>query len=121
MQEHRKIELSDLAAEQLRSRRQALAEELSDLGVVLRGSLVRQGRRCGKEGCRCSQGEPHGPYTYVSLPNAAGGGRLRYLPAPLVDGVRRRLETTAQVDGRLAEISAINSELLVRRELDELG
>ena len=54
----------------------------------------------------------------MSLPGAAGAARLRYLPAALVAAVRGHLSATAAIDAGLAEISAINTELLARRELD---
>ena len=39
------------------------------------------------------------------------------MPAPLVEVVRSYLRRGEQVDAVLAEISAINAELLARREL----
>ena len=118
MDQHKEPGLGRLTTRQLRARRRRLARGLTDWEAVLRGSLVSQHRRCGKEGCRCSRGELHGPYTYVSLPSAAGAARLRYLPAALVAAVRGHLAATAAIDAGLAEISAINTELLARRELD---
>jgi hypothetical protein len=88
-----------------------------DLGVVLAGSLVTQSRRCGKAGCRCATGDPHGPYTYLSS-SVDGAVRLRYVPKELVEVVGRRLAATAALHALLAEVSAVNTELLARRELD---
>jgi hypothetical protein len=39
------------------------------------------------------------------------------VPAPLAEVVRRYLRRGVEVDAVLAEISAINAELLARREL----
>ncbi len=33
---------------------------------LIKGSLVEQYKVCGKKGCRCQQGEKHGPYYYLS-------------------------------------------------------
>jgi hypothetical protein len=41
-----------------------------------------------------------------------------YVPTGLAAVVRRRVARTGRIDGALAEISAINLELLARRELD---
>jgi hypothetical protein len=41
-----------------------------------------------------------------------------YVPAVLAGAVRARLEITRQLQDRLEEISAVNLELLSRRELD---
>jgi hypothetical protein len=116
MKEH-KNDLSGLSARALRARRRRLAARLGDVEQVLSGSLVEQTRRCGKPGCRCVDGEPHGPYAYFA-PKTAGRGRLRYVPSALVAAVRARLARGEQVEAVLAEISAINAELLARRELE---
>jgi hypothetical protein len=110
-------DLGGLTAAQLRARRRRLAARLSDPQVVLSGSLVNQSRRCGKPACRCTTGEEHGPYTYFSA-RVGGATRLRYVPAALLDVVRRRVAQTAAFEAAITEISAINLELLVRRELD---
>ena len=100
----------------LLDRRHRLVARLGEAELLLAGSLVEQNRRCGKAGCRCAEGEPHGPYVYFA-PKTAGRGRLRYVPAALVEVVRRCVQTGVEVEGVLAEISAINAELLARREL----
>jgi Family of unknown function (DUF6788) len=100
----------------LLARRRRLAARLPDVEGVLVGSLTEQTRRCGRPGCRCAQGEPHGPYAYFT-PKPAGRGRARYVPAGLVAAVRARLARGEQVATVVAEISAINAELLARREL----
>lgn len=113
-----KTDLSGLTVRQLRARRRRLTGGLADPEALLRGTLVRQARRCGKENCRCAQGELHGPYTYLSLPRPGGRPRMLYVPAGLVAVVGDHLATTARFDAVLAEIMAINAELLARRELD---
>jgi len=102
-----------LSSAELRSRRDRLAASLPGAAGFLAGSLAEQRRRCGKEGCRCAQGELHGPYAYLSV-----AGRMVYVPAVLADAVRSRLEGSARLRDALEEISAINLELLARRELD---
>jgi hypothetical protein len=117
MNQHKTPELVYLSTRQLMARRRRLAGRVLDLNVVLAGSLVTQSRRCGKPRCACVTGDPHGPYTYLSS-GTGGTSRLRYVPAELVDVVRRRLNATAALQAMLAELSAINTELLARRELD---
>ncbi len=111
-----KNNLSQMSARQLRARRRALAARLGDVQQLLAGSLAEQSRRCGRAGCRCADGEPHGPYAYFT-PRPAGRGRARYVPAALAGVVRRYLQRGAEVEAVLAEISAVNAELLARREL----
>lgn len=110
-------DLSSLTVRQLQARRRRLARRLGDPEMTLRGILISQGRRCGKPGCRCAEGELHGPYTYLSVGRATGTARLLYVPSLLADTVSRRVRATQAAEEALAEISAINLELLARREL----
>ena len=111
-----KSDLQRLSTRQLLARRRAAAARLGDVEQVLAGTLTEQGRRCGRPGCRCEHGEPHGPYAYFT-PRPAGRGRARYVPAALAGVVRRYLRRGEQAEAVLAEISALNAELLARREL----
>lgn len=106
-----------MTVRQLRARRRRLARSLPDVEGLIAGSVVDQGRRCGKEGCRCATGELHGPYTYVVLPRAGGRTRTVYVPAAAADAVREGAAVSARVRDALEEISAINIELLARKAL----
>jgi hypothetical protein len=108
--------LSELSLAQLRARRRRLARSVGDPQETLHGTLARQGRRCGRVGCRCAKGELHGPYLYLAV-HARGGGRSIYVPAGLADAVSVLVEGTARREAALAEISQINLELLRRRAL----
>jgi len=55
---------------------------------------------------------------YLSVGRAAGRARLVYVPSALAEAVERHLALTDRAEGVLAEISAINLELLTRGELD---
>jgi uncharacterized protein DUF6788 len=112
-----KSDLDRLTARQLRARRRRLASGLSDMEALLRGTLVSQGRRCGKQTCRCATGDLHGPYTYLSVARRGGRPRMLYVPADLAELVSGQVAATARIEAVLAEISAINAELLARREL----
>ena len=111
-----KNDLRSLSARQLLARRRAAAARLGDVEQVLAGALTEQLRRCGRPGCRCADGQLPGPDAYFT-PRPAGRGRARYVPAALAGVVRRYLRRGEQVQAVLAEISAINAELLARREL----
>jgi hypothetical protein len=112
------MDLGKLTVAQLRARRRRLGRALRNAETTLLGSLVTQGRRCGREGCRCAEGELHGPYIYITLRQPRGRGSLLYVPAELAARVRERIKLTAQMQASLAEISAINLELLSRHQLD---
>jgi len=110
-----KSDILRLSTWELLARRRRLAARIGDLEDVLLGSLVEQMRRCGKAGCRCATGDPHGPYAYFA-PRRGGRG-MRYVPAALAASVRACLRHGEHVEAVLAEISAINVELLARRAL----
>ena len=57
----------------------------------------------------------HGPYTYLSVPRPGGRARLVYVPAELAETVAGQVALAARVEAVLAEITAINTELLARR------
>src|SRR5947207_1513485 len=89
--------LADMPTRRLLSRRRALAARLGGAEQVLSGSLTGQTRRCGKAGCRCAGGEPHGPYAFFA-PKTAARGRLSYVPASLAGVVRRYLRHGEGID-----------------------
>ena len=120
-QDHRSVhtdpDVSSLSVRQLRARRRRLAAALADPQANLEGSLVSQMRRCGKEGCRCAQGELHGPYVYLSI-SRGSDRRLLYVPAELAEVVRHHVTLSVQIEATLTAISVINLELFARRQLD---
>jgi hypothetical protein len=109
-------DLAGLSVRQLRDRRRRIARRIPDLEAVVAGSLQDQRRRCGKEGCRCARGELHGPYLYLSM-RVGRRTRMLYVPAELAEQVRQGVSTNTEVQAALAEISAINLELLKRGRL----
>ena len=109
-------DLAGLSLRQLRDRRRRIARRIPDLEAVVAGSLQDQRRRCGKEGCRCTRGELHGPYLYLSM-RVGRRTRMLYVPAELAEQVRQGVSTNAEVQAAVAEISAINLELLKRGRL----
>ncbi|MDQ6616426.1 MAG: hypothetical protein M3083_17215, partial [Actinomycetota bacterium] len=67
--------MAALSVRQLETRRRRLAKRLGEPEATLRGTLIDQGRRCGKAGCHCAQGELHGPYVYLSVGRSTGRAR----------------------------------------------
>jgi hypothetical protein len=112
-----KIDVASKTSRQLRARRRRLARSLPDVEGLIGGAVMDQGRTCGKEGCRCTRGELHGPYTYVVLPRAGGRTHSVYVPAGAAEAVRAGAAISVSVRRALEEISTINIELLARGEL----
>ena len=88
-------------------RRRAGAVRLADRA----DAAVRQGRLPVRATASRTARMPSSP----RRPRAAAG--RRYVPASLAGVVRRYLRRGEEIEQLLAEISAINAELLARREL----
>src|SRR6266700_3499793 len=108
---------NELSVRQLLARRRRLAGGFSDVERTLRGVLLREGRRCSSEGCRCRRGELHGPYAYLAV-YTGGRSRTIYVPQSAAAIVRGHVNVTQRNEALLLEISQLNLELLRRRALE---
>lgn len=54
-------QIRQLHAEQL-----GLLHVLMDCGPMIMGSMYQVFRKCSKAGCRCTKGQPHGPFMALS-------------------------------------------------------
>ena len=106
-----------LTVRQLRARRTRLVRRLPDLQTTLYGTVQRQMRQCGEPRCRCATGAQHGPYLYLAV-GVRGRTRLLYVPAAAAASIERHVAMTGRIEAALADISAINLELLARGALD---
>lgn len=109
--------ITELSVRQLLARRRRLAGRFSAPERTLRGVLLREGRSCSSEGCRCRRGELHGPYTYLAI-YSERRSRTIYVPAAAQAAVETHVELTQRNEALLLEISRINLELLRRRALE---
>jgi len=109
-------DLSQLTERQLYALRKRLAAGVHDPALTLRGALHADLRQCSNERCRCRQGEPHGPYTYLSV-YGQGRSRTVYVPQALAPVIAEHVEATRRGEALMLEISRVNLELLRRRAL----
>jgi hypothetical protein len=97
-------------------RRQMLVKQLTRLEpLILRGSLIERYKRCGNPGCKCQQGQGHGPKYYLSVSQAGGRPEMDYVPEEYSQQVSDYLQNFQQVRQVLEKICNINRELLRRR------
>jgi len=87
--------------------------------ALLRGSLVRMERTCGKKNCRCQQGRKH-PALCLAI-RWGNQRKMIYIPRALEDTVRRWVETGQEVDGLLDAISQQCLETLLAKKKDTLA
>lgn len=85
---------------------------------LVMGSLITKYKRCNKGGCRCTRGEPHGPFWYVSQ---SVGGRtvMQFIRAAEVARVRGACERARQWRRQRAQVVRRQARLL--RLLDQLA
>jgi Family of unknown function (DUF6788) len=88
-----------------------LVQSLLGLREQLQGSLFTRYGECGKEGCACRAGRPHGPY-YVLSHRSAGAGRFAYLSAEQADTARGLVARARAFRKGLRRLAKVNEELL---------
>ncbi len=95
----------------LRRRKKRLLARLGIPADALPGSLVRTYRRCGKPTCHCanSVGHPLCSLTFM----VAGKKRVESIPADWIDTVRPAVDAGRTFKDAVAELFAINAQLLV--------
>ena len=95
----------------LEARRKQLLADLRLPSEGLPGSLAQSRRRCGSAGCHCQQGEGHLSWALTFMVD--GRKRVEHVPDELVGAVRRRLEQGNAYKNGVAELMAINAQILI--------
>ncbi len=96
----------------LHTRRQQLLATLAFPPDGLPGSLALSHRRCGSPTCHChqdAQGHPSWTLTFM----VARTKRVVHVPSEEVEAVQRRVEQGNQFKSEVAELLAINAQLMV--------
>lgn len=96
----------------LETRRRQLLTALALPPDGLPGSLALSHRRCGSATCHCHtdpQGHPSWTLTFM----ADGRKRVVHVPSDVVEDVRARVETGNAFKSAVAEVLAINAQLMV--------
>src|SRR5262249_2422213 len=102
--------------QQLTLRRRKLVQPLCGLGPVVRASLIQRFTQCGKPGCKCMQGQKHGPAYYLAVSYAKGRTRQIYVPRELQPLAEQWVGNYHQALTVLEELSGINLELIRLKE-----
>ncbi len=98
-------------AARLRQRKFQLLARFAVPEDLLAGSLTQTHRRCGKPTCHCAQGEGH-PIWFLTFMRGRKR-RVERIPQEWVEELRPLVEAGREFKDAVAEILAINSELLV--------
>lgn len=78
---------------------------------ALPGSLVLSHRRCGKPSCHCAERDSHPFYTLTFMVD--GKKHVESVPAEWIDAVRPAVDAGRGFKDAIAELFAINAQLLV--------
>jgi len=108
--------MKELSTTQLKRKRKQLLRKLPALDAVLRGSLIERYKRCGKPGCKCANGQGHGPKYYLSVSRTGARPAMDYVPQSTQEQASQYLANYRTIRDILDQLCAINQELMRRRE-----
>jgi hypothetical protein len=99
--------------QRLQVERSRLEDEMLALAreTLVAGSLIVKYKRCNKGGCRCTRGEPHGPFWYVSQ-TVSGRTVMHFLRAAWVGRVRAACARAKRWRQRRAALVRLQARLL---------
>jgi hypothetical protein len=97
---------------ELRARRHRLLADLALPPNGLPGSLVLTRRRCGSITCHC-HGDDEGHLSWTLTFMANGAKRVVHVPGDTVDDVQQRVAAGNAFKSGVAELMAINAQLMV--------
>jgi len=95
----------------LKARREELLPGLRLPTKGLPGSLAPSRGRCGSAGCHCHEEGGHLSWTLTFMVDRKK--RVEHIPNELVDAVRLRVEQGKAYKSGVAELMAINAQLLI--------
>ena len=114
-----RIEPKGPQAARLRQRKRQLLARLRIPPDALPGSLALTHRRCGKPSCHCAAGQGHPVWSLTYM--VQGKKRVERIPQDWVDWVRPRVDRSRKFKEALAEVFALNAELLVVERRQQRG
>ena len=93
----------------LKEREKLLKRLLSKQGMI-RGSLVKTTKKCGRKGCRCEKGEKH-PHIYLSI-SGPNGNTIVYVTAGQEAAFRRGVSSHRKAREIMEKISRLNIAII---------
>jgi hypothetical protein len=94
----------------LENTRDALIEQLHNLGNLMRGSLVKTRVRCGRKGCVCQAGDKH-EKVHLSL-NVQGRTRGCYVGKNREEAVASLIREYQRAWNIIEQLTEVNLELM---------
>ncbi len=97
-------------SEKLTRRIAELQKQMTQLGPVMRGSVVELANKCGNPNCCCAQGQKHHQY-YFSV-SKKGKTKLIFLGKSRVQKAKEYVDNYKTMVAILEEMTEINMQLL---------
>jgi hypothetical protein len=94
----------------LQGERRRLERILLNTGRQLPVWITSQYTYCKKGNCKCTRGQPHGPFYYAFF-KKAGKVAHRYIPEDKIDSISAQANAYRGYNGRIARINKINKEI----------
>ena len=100
----------------LEAQRQALLDQIADLGDLRPGSLVERFKKCGYPNCKCAQpgARGHGPQ-WILTTSVEGKTRSRVIPAHAVETTRAQIAECRRLRQLVADLIAISDQICQAR------
>ena len=97
--------------------RRALSELRRILNTpgLLRASLIRAKRRCGRSYCHCAKAKHHWHLAWYMGQSQGGRARMKYIPPELLPEIRLWVERYQETKKLLDEVSNENWNKIIRR------
>ena len=100
---------------QLLQEKTNLCQELTSLSNLIRGSLVKGEKKCGRKGCKCEKGQLH-PHVVISI-FREGKTQIVYVPKHSKEKAAATVSAYNQAINIIEHISCINVELFKAQKL----
>ena len=89
-------------------RKQRLMDELAGLGNLIRGSLVRTARKCGKKNCACATGGEGHPVCLLSTSTVKARNKMTYVSKENEEKVSAGVTAYKRAWEIIEELSSLN-------------
>jgi hypothetical protein len=109
--------MANTQVEKLLEERSKLLSELGSLSQLLHGSWVERYSVCSRPGCKCHDGQRHGPRYYLVV-NEKGRQRQKYVSTPQVEIAETGLAQYHRLQEIVDQITHLNLALMKEPEHD---
>lgn len=84
------------------------------------GILVIKKVKCGKKGCRCQNGELHGPYVYYQYRDNKGVLHQKYLNRKIVEEYADKIKANKEYKATKRKIKLLKNQIAeLKKEMEE--